>query len=129
MSEITREQFEDYIEEGIHSLPAWVRERMDNIAFLLEEEPSHEDRELVGMTHGERVFGLYHGVPLTERGVEPPLLPDTVTIYMRPILDTYDTPADVRECVINTIWHEVAHYFGHDEEWIEREEKKRGKTK
>lgn len=127
MEKITDEQFQEFVSDGIDSLPSWVHSEIENVAFLIDDEPDEEKRRELGMEEGDSLFGLYEGVPRTERGVEPPLMPDTITIYKRPILATYSDPEDVRTCVINTIWHEVAHYFGHDEEWVEREERRRGK--
>jgi predicted Zn-dependent protease with MMP-like domain len=68
-------------------------------------------------------------VPQTERGLDDgPLLPDKITIFKLPILATYGRPEDIAKCVENTLWHEVAHHFGMEEEEVEREEVKRGKT-
>lgn len=123
----TDKQFEIIIEEGIGSLPAWVQEKIVNVAFLVADEPSKEQREEHNLGEEDTLFGLYEGVPLTERGEVPPEMPDRITIFKKPILETYSDPVEIRTCVENTIWHEVAHYFGHDEEWVEEEEKKRGK--
>lgn len=124
---ITKKQFEIIVEEGIGSLPQWVQEKIVNLAFLVADEPSKKQREEHNLGEGETLFGLYEGVPLTERGEAPPEMPDRITIFRKPILETYDNPGDVRACVENTIWHEVAHYFGHGEDWVEEEERKRGK--
>ena len=68
-------------------------------------------------------------VPQTERGVDYQALPDKITIFKKPILEAYSDPKDIKECVENTVWHEVAHHFGYGEEWIAREEKVRGKIR
>lgn len=125
---MTHEQFEHLVLEGIRELPSWVREKLVNVAFLIADEPSRTQRRENDIHDDETLFGLYEGVPLVERGNESPGMPDTITIFRRPILNTYDTEADIRACVANTIWHEVAHYFGHGEEWVESEEQKRGRT-
>lgn len=130
MAQISREQFEAYIEEGIASLPDWVKEKLDNVAFLLEDAPEQEQYAELGLEENGLLFGLYEGVPLTERSVNDGVrFPDTITLFKDHICAAYEEPEDVRACVVNTIWHEVAHYFGHDEEWIEREERRRGKDK
>jgi predicted Zn-dependent protease with MMP-like domain len=126
---MTDAQFHELVHEGIASLPEWVRKEIVNVAFLVRDEPSKRQREEQGLLSGETLFGLYEGVPLVERGNESPLMPDTITIFKNPILDTYKHDEDIRACVHNTIWHEVAHYFGHGEEWVEEEERKRGKDK
>jgi predicted Zn-dependent protease with MMP-like domain len=124
---MTDECFKQYVEEGIVSLPEWVHGELKNVAFLIEDEPNAQQREENELQEGEVLFGLYEGVPLSERGNDSPLLPDIITVFKKPILETYTHGEDIRACVHNTIWHEVAHYFGHDEGWVEREEVSRGK--
>lgn len=120
-------EFELLIKEGIDALPVWVQSKLVNVVFLVRDVPSKRQRKENNLSAHETLFGLYEGVPLSERGNESPLMPDTITIFKKPILETYTELADIRACVHNTIWHEVAHYFGYDEEWVENEEQKRGK--
>lgn len=124
---MTDAEFDNLITEGVEALPEWVQMKLINVAFLVRDEPSKRQRRENDLASHETLFGLYEGVPLSERGNESPLMPDTITIFKKPILETYSTPADIRACIHNTIWHEVAHYFGHDEAWVETEEAKRGK--
>jgi predicted Zn-dependent protease with MMP-like domain len=126
---MTDERFKEIVEMGISALPSWVHDELTNVAFLIEDEPNEQQREENGLLDGETLFGLYEGVPLSERGNESPLLPDIITVFKNPILKEYEKEEDIYECVHNTIWHEVAHYFGHDEEWVEAEEMRRGKLK
>ena len=125
---MNRTQFEEYVDEGIAALPEWVRKELNNVAFLLSDAPTRTQREENDLGENDTLFGLYEGVPLSERGNTEVLMPDRITIFMEPILEIYKREDDVRECVKNTIWHEVAHHFGHGEEWVEAEEQKRGLT-
>ena len=121
--------FEKFVKEGIDALPMWVQEKLVNVAFFVRDDVSRLQRRQEGLDDDETLFGLYEGVPLSEREGEPPLLPDTITIFKNPILEVFHTEDDIRECVMNTVWHEVAHFIGHGEEWVEIEEIRRGKTK
>jgi len=121
-------QFETLVAEGIDALPERIRKLMHNVAIVVEDEMAPEVRTEYGYAPDDIIFGLYEGVPQTERGGDYFALPDKISIFRNPILATYDDPADIRECVANTVWHEVAHHFGFGEEWIEREEGRRGKT-
>ena len=115
-------------------LPERFLKHVKNVAVLVEDEPSEEVRIEEGLGEGETLLGLYHGVPNTARGSEygvGPTLPDTITLYRLPILDEAqeltDTdknlfPEMVKKVVRETIWHEVGHYFGLDEEPINRRE-------
>ncbi|OGG70787.1 hypothetical protein A3C20_04690 [Candidatus Kaiserbacteria bacterium RIFCSPHIGHO2_02_FULL_55_25] len=143
-----REEFEKLIEEGYEQLPQWVREKIKNVAVLVEDEPSKEDREAEGLGDDETLLGLYKGIPLSARGEEYGVgmtLPDTITLYQIPIeeeaeeeLTTSNVVSDhndivsrykemVAKVVAETIWHEFAHHFGMDEgEVREREQKREG---
>jgi predicted Zn-dependent protease with MMP-like domain len=131
--------FEQLVEEGYEKLPEWVREKISNVAILVEDEPSAEDRKLQGLPDDETLLGLYKGVPLTERGDLYGVgmtMPDTITIYKLPTLDMADEecPPDaddeayrehVRRIVADTVWHEFAHHFGMDEHEVQMREETR----
>jgi len=122
-------EFESLVHQGFDRLPEWVREKIKNVALLVEDEPSDEDRKLQGLEDDETLLGLYKGVPLSERGAhygEGFVLPDTITLYRVPILEAAEEDnLDVRDVVADTIWHEFAHHFGIDEDGVRDLEKKR----
>lgn len=122
--------FEKCVEEGFGRLPERVRLKIKNVALLIEEEPSDEDREQHGLQVDEMLLGLYKGIPLSERGAhygEGMVMPDTITLYRLPILEAAEEDGlDVRDVVADTIWHEFAHHFGIDEDGVHMLEKKRG---
>lgn len=136
---MTRDEFEEFIAEGFGLLPAWVREKIKNVALLVEDEPSDEDRRAQGLADDETLLGLYKGVPLSERGDTYGVgmtLPDTITVYMLPTLDLAREEAGpeasdeilfrhVRRTVADTIWHEFAHHFGMDEREVRERESDR----
>ncbi len=126
---MTDEAFLKLVDAGIDALRDDVRERMGNVAIVIADEPSIEQKEENRIKDTDVLFGLYEGVPQTERGVEDfPMLPDKITIFKNAILHAYSDPEDIRQCVENTVWHEVAHHFGMDEDEVAREEFRRGKT-
>src|SRR3989344_8761612 len=114
-----REEFEKLVAEGFERLPQWAREKIKNVALLVEDEPSKEDREAEGLGDEETLLGLYKGIPLSARGEEYGVgitLPDTITLYRLPIEDAAaEDGKDVRNVIAETIWHEFAHHFGMDE--------------
>jgi predicted Zn-dependent protease with MMP-like domain len=123
------EEFEKLAAEGYERLPEWAREKIKNVALLIEDEPSEEDRHLQGLSDDETLLGLYKGIPLSERGShygEGMVLPDTITLYRLPILETAEEDnLDVRDVVADTIWHEFAHHFGIDEDGVRSLEERR----
>jgi predicted Zn-dependent protease with MMP-like domain len=109
-------QFERLVTEALALIPAEFRRRLDNVTIVIEDEPSAEVRAEMGLGEEETLFGLYTGTPLTERTVDYAGLPDQITIYRRPILEEFDSPAEVRREVARTVIHEIAHHFGIGEE-------------
>jgi len=124
-----RKEFEKLVAEGFERLPQWVREKIRNVALLVENEPSKEDREAEGLGEDETLLGLYKGVPLTARGQEYGVgatMPDTITLYQLPIEDAaQEDGMPIAQVVTETIWHEFAHHFGMDEHEVREREEKR----
>jgi len=114
MVEVTADEFEGYINDGIAAIPPFYQTRLENVAFLVEDYPTPEQRLRLNLYPHETLFGLYEGVPLPRRNGTLKLLPDKITIFKKPIEFTSQTKADVKEQVRHTIWHEVAHYYGLD---------------
>ena len=128
-----RTEFEQLVREGVERLPAWVRKKIKNVALLVEDEPSPTVRKQGKLKPGETLLGLYHGIPLTERGENYGIgvtLPDTITLYQKPIEEmAHEDGMDVRDVVADTIWHEFAHHFGMDEHEVRSREQKRDREK
>lgn len=118
--------WEKYIEDGLAAIPERYREKIRNVAILLEDELSDAVRKEQGLADDESLLGLYQGVPLSERGDGYGIgatLPDTITIYKLPTLDeAAETDGDVARVVRETIWHEFGHYFGLDEDEVHSRE-------
>ena len=111
---IDMSDFEKIVAEEFDAIPEEWRARMSNVAILVEEHPPE----------GEDLLGLYTGVPVAERGEDFGMhLPDTITLFREPILRVAQEDAvDVRIVVRETLWHEIAHHFGFDEDMVERRE-------
>jgi predicted Zn-dependent protease with MMP-like domain len=105
----SRRRFEDLAAEALEGLPRWVKERLDNVEVLVEEDPPGEDPHLLG---------LYEGIPLTGRGLDyAGVLPDRITLFRSSIEAEAGGNDDVlREVVRDTVIHEVAHFFGISDE-------------
>jgi predicted Zn-dependent protease with MMP-like domain len=100
--------FEDEVRTALDELPGHIASALRNVVVVVEDE-NPDDPDL---------FGLYHGVPLPERGDDTGLLPDKISIYRIPLEETFPDPVDLREEIRITVLHELAHYFGLDEERI-----------
>jgi predicted Zn-dependent protease with MMP-like domain len=102
--------FEDHVRAALDSLPPELRRAMSNVEIVIEEENAEEPD----------LYGLYLGIPLTERGEGyAGVLPDKIAIYRIPLEEEFgDDPAVLEEEIRITVVHEVAHHFGIDEDRI-----------
>lgn len=112
MVRLSLREFERLVLKALDGLPPPIRERMDNVDVVVEEWPSPDDLEEAGLDDRHDLFGLYQGIPLTERTHYDMALPDKITIFQRPIEAACATRADVVKEVRVTVIHEVAHHFG-----------------
>lgn len=123
---MTDEEFEAYVAEGIDAIPERFLSRLKNVAIVIADRPSAAQRAAHDLGPEETLLGLYEGVPLTERGDYygvGEFLPDKITIFKEPILDEAEGDREAtRRIVRETVWHEVAHYFGYDDPSIEMRE-------
>lgn len=115
---ISRAQFERLVEEGLNLIPAEIRRLMDNVQIAIEDAPSDDLLDALGVPEDETIYGLYEGTPLTERTADYSALPDRIIIYRRPLLEDFDDPDELRHEVARTVIHEVAHHFGIDEDHL-----------
>lgn len=109
------DEVEDIIRETIARLPDWAQEAMHNVAVrVLDEADDHLD------PHGEGLLGLYMGVPLPEREANHAgELPDVIYVFRNPHLEMGLPPAELREEIEKTVIHEIAHYFGIDDDHLD----------
>jgi predicted Zn-dependent protease with MMP-like domain len=101
--------FDDHVRAALDELPPNLADALTNVAVVVEDENPQEPD----------LFGLYHGVPLPERGDMAGMPPDTISIYRIPLEDSFPDPDELREEIRITVLHELAHYFGLDEDRLE----------
>jgi predicted Zn-dependent protease with MMP-like domain len=105
----------------LDKLPRRFREQLHNLEIVVEERPSEELLRSEGLDpRCDTLYGIYEGIPLPERSVlDLPLLPDKITIFAEPLLEDFPDPQELREEIRLTVIHEIAHYFGMDDDEIE----------
>jgi len=127
MIEMSDAEFDRIISEAMDTLPEKYMSRLNNVLITYEDEPSPEQREKLKLACNQTLFGLYEGIPLTQRGSGYNLvLPDRITLFKNPILHASSSLAAFKEQVRHTLWHEVAHYFGLDHDRIHELERPGG---
>ncbi|HTP05670.1 MAG TPA: metallopeptidase family protein [Nitrospirota bacterium] len=116
------------MQNSLRHLPRRFKQKLHNIAIEIEDRPSPALLQDMGIESGT-LFGLYQGVPLTQREWNyGNVLPDRIVIYQQPIEAAAASSPEIEEIVMDTVMHEIGHYFGFaDDELHEIEETKRGK--
>jgi predicted Zn-dependent protease with MMP-like domain len=111
-------EFDQLVARALRRIPARFRRRLDNVVIVVESEPPQPN-----------LLGLYQGRPLTERSVSESFrMPDQITIYQGPHERMSRNEEDLEQNVADTVWHEIAHYFGMDEAQVRRAERKRSRA-
>ena len=104
--------FKEMVSEAFSSLPPEFLSRLTNLSLLVSDRPNASQIADNGLGPHDSLYGLYEGIPLTERGQDVPSLPDVITIFQEPIEQSCDSLPEIEEQVRTTVEHEVAHYFG-----------------
>jgi predicted Zn-dependent protease with MMP-like domain len=119
-------EFDELVEQALAKVPRRFRARMRNLALVVESEPSTSQLRNLGGSRGTTLLGLYEGRPLTQRSVSDGFtMPDRITLFQGPHERLARNPDHLREMVEDTVWHEVAHYFGMDELQVRAAERRR----
>lgn len=117
---MTRQEFERLVQQTLDEVPSKLRHHIANVAVVVEEIADDETLDYADVDDPYDLFGFYHGVPLTERTHDYGLvLPDKISIYRQPILRECQTAAQITACIRRTVRHEIAHYFGIDDDRLE----------
>jgi len=121
MFTVTELEFERIVAEAIDALPEKTLQALDNVVITTADCPDELQRKKAGLEpivhigsceNGPLLFGLYEGIPKTERNGNYVSLPDKITIFRRPIQVVSHSLDGLKEQVMDTVWHEVAHHFG-----------------
>lgn len=112
-------KFEKLVGEALLALPKHIRENMENVAIIVEKRPSREQLQKTGTRIGISLLGLYEGIPKTVWGRNfSGRLPDKITIFQEAIENLVRSEKEITELVKYTVWHEIAHHFGIEEEKV-----------
>lgn len=121
---MTPEEFKKIVDAGYQEIAPEFRDKLDNVAIFIAPQPDWEQQRKINLRKGWSLFGLYEGVPLTKRGSNYAMaLPDKITIFHDPIFQaSRGNPEIMQKIVTETVWHEIAHHFGMNEEEVRKAE-------
>lgn len=116
-----RSRFERILSRAVDSLPAEFRNALDDLAIVVEDWPPDDLLDEMGIPPEDTIYGFYQGVPLPERSVSDPYrYPDVISVYQGPLEEDFLEPAELQRQIRITLLHEIGHYFGLDEEALQR---------
>ena len=109
-------RFDALVDRALRSIPQRFRPYLRNVVVRSDARPTGKLLRETGLGPGETLYGIYEGVPLTERTHEEPVLPDRITVFREPLLRDFggDEDETVRQIML-TVLHEVGHHFGLEE--------------
>lgn len=119
------ETFEKLVNEGIKDIPQKFLDKLDNVGIVIEDNPTPEQLKKLKVRKNYFLFGLYEGIPKTKRWGYSDVLPDKITIFKHPIEQAAQTEEEIKKLVKETVWHEIAHHFGMDEQEVREAESRR----
>jgi predicted Zn-dependent protease with MMP-like domain len=108
--------FEDLVAEAVDAIPMPFAEALDEVAVVIEDEPTSEQVERNELAPGETLYGLYEGVPRTAWGADWAPVPNRITLFRLPLEADFADPDDLADEVWITVVHELAHHLGIDDE-------------
>jgi len=121
------DNFEKLVREGIDTIPQEHLKKLDNVEIVIEDNPTSEQIKKLKLRKNYSLLGLYEGIPKTERWGYAQVLPDKITIFKNQIEKIAQSEEEIKQLVKETVWHEIAHHFGMNEESVRKAEKRHNK--
>ncbi|MFH1822426.1 MAG: metallopeptidase family protein, partial [Patescibacteria group bacterium] len=112
---INQEKFEEIVTDALDSLPEKFSKKINNLAIFAEDRPTKEQLKKLKLRNNFVLYGLFEGYAQARKLNFGPVLPDKITIFRLPICQTAKNEEEIKEQIISTVKHEIAHHFGLDE--------------
>jgi predicted Zn-dependent protease with MMP-like domain len=111
--------FERLVDRAIAAIPDAYRGALDEVAIVIEDEPSREQQRENGIEPGDSLYGLYEGVSRAEYGADWAAEPNRITLFRLPLEEDFPDPVELEDEVRLTVLHELAHHLGIDDDRLE----------
>jgi len=116
-----KEKFEELISQALKKLPYRFLDKLKNVAIIAQDKPSEFQKKQLGYSSGGCILGLYEGVPQIKRQHYNKAAPDKITLFQKNIENAAGgDEEEIKEIIQGTVWHEIAHHFGMNEEEIQK---------
>lgn len=113
------DRFERLVERALAAIPMPFAAALEEVAVVIEDEPSPDQRRDNDLDPDEMLYGLYEGVPRIEWGADSVPIPNKISLFRLPLEEDFPDPDDLAEEVRVTVIHELAHHLGIDDERLE----------
>ncbi len=115
---LSRKEFDKVVARAIRRIPKEIRDHLENVLISVRQSPDPDMLEEMGLPGDYPLLGVYQGASLMERSSfsMPPLYPDSILIFQRPLEEMCGTVEELEEQIEITVVHEIAHYIGMTEE-------------
>ncbi|MFH0751101.1 MAG: metallopeptidase family protein [Chloroflexota bacterium] len=117
--EARHSRFEDLVDRALRGIQMPFAAALDEVAVVIADEPSPEQRRENGLRADETLYGLYDGTPRTAWGADDVPFPNTITVFRLPLEEDFPDPFDLEDEVRITVIHELAHHLGIDDDRLE----------
>jgi predicted Zn-dependent protease with MMP-like domain len=114
------ERFEALVERALADVPPEIRRLLQNVAVVIEDEPSPEQLRLSGTPPDESLYGLYEGTPAVVYGSDWAAMPNKISLFRLPLEEDFADPLELAREVRQTVIHELAHHAGIDDDHLHR---------
>jgi predicted Zn-dependent protease with MMP-like domain len=121
--EVTDEQSDEMINQALESLPGEHVKQIANVAILRQDNPTEEQKIKLELRDDQLLYGLYEGVPLSERQGQTRIFPDKITLFKHQLAMYATSIGDLQEKIRHTLWHEIGHYYGLNHDQIHKLER------
>ncbi len=111
--------FSDLVETALAAIPEPFASALDEVAVVIADEPTRDQRRENDLEPDDTLYGLYEGVPRTEWGADWAMVPNRITLFRLPLEEDFADPDDLADEVWVTVIHELAHHLGIDDERLE----------
>jgi predicted Zn-dependent protease with MMP-like domain len=105
-------RFDELVQRALETIPEPFARALDEVAIVIDDEPSRQQRLEAGLRSGEGLYGLYEGVPRTEYGADWDFIPNKITIFQTALEEDFPEAAQLEREVWVTVIHELAHHLG-----------------
>jgi predicted Zn-dependent protease with MMP-like domain len=106
------DRFDALVQRALDTIPEPFVRALDEVAVVIEDEPSLMQRREAGLGPDDGLYGLYEGIPRTEYAADWGFLPNKITLFANALLEDFPDPIELEREVWITVVHELAHHLG-----------------